>query len=90
MSDPFDELVERSLSQKALALDTVLHYAKRAKAAQIASEKACDVRAAMTPGTSRARVTSANAKWSRLAEDRDRALASLREAYANAVKLGAL
>ena len=37
-----------------------------------ASAKAAEKRAALPPGSSRARVTSANAKWMRLAEARDR------------------
>ena len=37
-----------------------------------ASAQAAERRAALPPGSSRARVTSANAKWMRLAEARDR------------------
>ncbi len=41
------------------------------KAAERASEKACAARAALPPGSSRARVTTANARWMRAAEYRD-------------------
>ena len=37
-----------------------------------ASEKACRARGALPPGSSRARVTTANARWARAAEARDR------------------
>jgi hypothetical protein len=38
---------------------------------EIASARARDRRAALPPGSSRARVTTANARWARLAEARD-------------------
>ncbi len=41
-------------------------------AAQRASDRACARRAALPPGSSRARVTTANARWMRAAEERDR------------------
>jgi hypothetical protein len=44
-------------------------------AAQRASERAAQARAALPAGSSRARVTTANAKWMRAAEHRDRLLA---------------
>lgn len=40
--------------------------------AQAASTRAMDARAALPPGSSRARVTTANARWARAAEHRDR------------------
>jgi hypothetical protein len=40
--------------------------------AQAASTRAQDARAALPPGSTRARVTSANARWAQLAEGRDR------------------
>jgi len=43
-----------------------------------ASERACAARGALAPGASRARVTSANARWSRAAEARDRREQELR------------
>lgn len=36
------------------------------------SERAAAARAALPPGSSRARVTTANARWARHAEERDR------------------
>jgi hypothetical protein len=41
------------------------------------SERASEARYALPPGTSRARVTSANARWMRAAEHRDRLIAEL-------------
>lgn len=43
------------------------------EAAQTKSEKAMDARRRLPPGASRAKVTTANARWSRAAEARDRA-----------------
>lgn len=60
--------------------DTAHRYrqiATRAKAlagAQEASERCADQRAMLDAGSSRSRITSANAKWMRAAEDRDRCL----------------
>lgn len=45
--------------------------------AQRASERAADARAALPMGSSRARVTTANARWRAAAEARDRAEAHL-------------
>lgn len=39
--------------------------------AEKASAKLCEQRAALPPGTSRAKVTTLNAKWARAAEYRD-------------------
>lgn len=44
-------------------------------AAEKKSAKAAETRASLPPGSSRARVTTANARWSRAAEARDRAAA---------------
>lgn len=41
------------------------------------SLKASERRAALPPGSSRARVTTLNAKWARLAEARDRVAAQI-------------
>lgn len=46
------------------------------------AQKACDARASLPPGTSRARVTTANARWFAAAEARDRLLAEVREEIA--------
>jgi sirohydrochlorin ferrochelatase len=40
--------------------------------AQVASERACMARGNLPAGSSRARVTTANARWARAAEERDR------------------
>ena len=44
-----------------------------------ASAKASEARTALPFGSSRARVTTANARWSRHAEERDRLYAALSE-----------
>lgn len=41
-------------------------------AAHDASDKAMDARASLPPGSSRAKVTTANARWTALAEERER------------------
>lgn len=43
-----------------------------AKAIEV-SERLCERRGQLEPGASRAAITTANAKWARAAEDRDRA-----------------
>jgi hypothetical protein len=48
--------------------------------AQAASTKASEARAALPAGSTRARVTSANARWMRCAEERDRIQAELDKA----------
>jgi len=45
--------------------------------AEVASKKACEARGALPTGTSRARITTANARWMRAAEYRDRLRAKL-------------
>lgn len=47
--------------------------------AQKASLRACDARSALPPGSTRARVTTANANWARKAEERDRRQEIFRE-----------
>ena len=55
------------------ALDLRIADLERAlAAAQERSERAMDARMRLPPGSSRARVTTANANWSRAAESRDR------------------
>ena len=54
--------------------DTLLAAVKRLHAAEAASLRAAERRAALPAGSSRARVTSANAAWARAAEERDLAL----------------
>lgn len=50
---------------------------------QAASTRTMEARAALPAGSSRARVTSANARWMRAAEARDRAVAALEDARAS-------
>ena len=50
--------------------------------AQAASERAMDARGALPPGSSRARVTTANARWASAAEHRDRVRDALHLAQA--------
>lgn len=62
---------------------SVLLLADRARAlldAQRASEKLADKRLAHPPGSTRARVTTANARWANAAEARDHAEDLYREA----------
>jgi hypothetical protein len=61
-----------TVSDKVHILREIASRAKELAAAQTASERACDQRQALDAGTSRARLTSANAKWMRAAEHRDR------------------
>jgi len=59
---------------------TPLDAARRALAkAQAASTKASEARAALPPGSSRAKVTTLNARWMRAAEERDRRAAVVRK-----------
>lgn len=56
-------------------LDTAVELRRLLKRyidAQATSTRAQDARAAMLPGSTRARVTTANARWAQLAEGRDR------------------
>jgi hypothetical protein len=48
--------------------------------AQKASDRASEARFNLPPGSTRARVTTANARWMRAAEHRDRILKQLEEA----------
>ena len=50
--------------------------------AEAKSERLCAARADLPPGTSRARVTSANARWAIAAEERDRLLRAVEMAEA--------
>ncbi|MCB9507993.1 MAG: hypothetical protein H6697_10040 [Myxococcales bacterium] len=55
----------------------ILAAAKNLVAAQKATEKAGAARHALPPGSTRARVTTANARWASQAEERDRCEAAL-------------
>lgn len=68
----YNENDRLAAARKALAL------------AQAKSDKAAAARAALPPGSSRARVTSANARWAVAAEARDRAAAALAKIEAEA------
>jgi len=48
--------------------------------AEDASQRAAAARSALPPGSSRARVTTANARWARAAEHRDRCITTARAA----------
>ena len=56
---------------------------KRLDAAQKASAKLADSRADLPAGSSRAKVTTANAKWARAAAERDHALLAYKDALYN-------
>ena len=53
---------------------------KRLVAATKAAERASEARRALPPGSSRARVTTANARWAARCEERDRIMAQLEQA----------
>jgi hypothetical protein len=55
----------------------ILAARKELARAEKASAKAAERRAALPPGSSRARVTTANARWATAAEHRDRCSARL-------------
>jgi len=55
--------------------------------AQKASTKASDARFALPAGSSRAKVTTANARWMRASEDRDRQAERLRKELLAALAL---
>lgn len=57
--------------------EAIARAAKQYAKAIADSEKASEVRAALGPHATRARITSANAKWSRAAEHRDRCYQAL-------------
>lgn len=61
--------------------------ARAYKRAADASKRASDARAALPAGSSRAKVTSANARWRSAAEERDRLEVLLTEADRVAVGL---
>lgn len=50
----------------------VARYERELAKAEALSKKRCDARGALVAGTSRARITSANAAWMTAAERRDR------------------
>jgi hypothetical protein len=48
------------------------HMDRELRRLTVLAAKAAEARAALPPGSSRARVTTANARWARFAEARDR------------------
>ena len=62
---------------RTLSLSDYLATSKPLARAAAKSIKACEARGALPPGSSRARVTSANARWMRAAEERDRVAAQV-------------
>jgi len=56
---------------------TVAQLERALAAAQAKSDRAMEARQRLAPGSSRARVTTANARWSIAAEARDRIAAEL-------------
>jgi Alpha/beta hydrolase len=65
-------------ADQAKAHAAELHRLQRElRRATLASQRATEARAALPPGSSRARVTTANARWMRAAEARDRIAAQI-------------
>lgn len=60
--------------------DSIPTLVRELVAAQARSTKASEARLALPAGSSRARVTTANARWMRASEERDRREAALRAA----------
>ena len=68
---------------KATTPDSRLNALRRdLERANAKSIRLCQARADLPPGTSRARVTTANARWARAAEERDRLLRAVEMAEA--------
>jgi hypothetical protein len=63
-----------------MGAEQIMRLRRELARAEVASLKASESRARLPAGSSRARVTSANAHWARLAEHRDRLLKQLSEA----------
>lgn len=63
-----------------------VEYDARYRALAAKSEKLSEARRALPPGSPRARVTSANARWARAAEARDVRAAALRAQFASMPK----
>lgn len=59
--------------------DHIMELAREYRRLYKKSAKAAEARSALPPGSSRAKVTTANARWMGAAEARDRALRDLRE-----------
>lgn len=72
MEGPHDREISLLIGMLSVSLPTLEQQTKRTKAAL---ERASEARRTLPPGSSRARGTSANARWMRAAEEHDRALA---------------
>lgn len=70
--------------------DDLVTLARALQTAEHKSLDACDARANLPAGSSRARVTTANARWSIAAEARDRARESLRVEIERLARRGAV
>lgn len=66
------------MSKRATRYDNIVEIARRLQRLERKSLEACFARGALLPGSTRARVTTANARWASAAELRDRALEDLR------------
>lgn len=64
-----------------MTVDTYLDWDRELRRLRVQSEKLAAARAALPPGSSRARVTTANARWARMAEARERRERDLRAAW---------
>jgi len=62
--------------------DDLVEHAKALQLAERKSMATCERRGALPPGSSRARVTTANANWANAAEHRDRCIVRLEEELA--------
>ncbi len=60
-------------------MDEIKRYERLLAQTEKASKKAAEARAALGPGATRARITTANARWGRAAEERDRIASKLEE-----------
>jgi hypothetical protein len=61
---------------------TIKQLQRELARAEKQSQLACDARAALPAGSSRAKVTTANARWARAAEHRDRIAKQLADVLA--------
>jgi hypothetical protein len=64
--------IQEIMAKQRTRYSDLLDAIRELDAAERASVIACDARGALPPGTSRARVTTANANWARKAEHRGR------------------
>jgi hypothetical protein len=72
---------------KTIALGILKNLRRDLARAEKASLKAAEARSKLPPGSSRACVTTANARWMRAAEHRDRMLATVQAAERDFAKM---